>query len=713
MKKAEKNKERKTPTKKTDHDMTDMTDMTEQHQETETDQQMTVTETQQLTQTETDDEVRTENRARTTTTTTEKGQQMTVDETRDPDNDATEWTENDGDSDSAPRRSGRTGQRKNYADINKGRPDTRQDNGHKTHHRQTSTNKEIKATETKKTDNRQTEPRKDCKDCKAKQTTIDKMLIELQRNEEKIRKLNRIIDNNNQDRDRLTTTKNDYDREKETRTETQKELMEEKRRRKEAEKREQTMKKETDDLKEKLEKEREERERLHEDAKTTKEEKKQITDEMTRQNRQTVKCNRDLADQNDQLRKAMKRGEETIDRIRQEKNKTEQDIRTEHQNEIDSLTERLEQEKRTVKALLDDVLDSNETTETTKPMTQTKDDKTTILLIGDSNLKEIGENLKGQQYKTTNLTSVRTYTTEELKATVLKTSKTKYDIAYIHVGTNNIRQNENATDIYNDILTATKNLKINNDRMRVTVLTPPPIATTTRQQIQQKLLTRLIETRNDNYLDIYGDDATLTLDKYHVNKTTQTKATERLNRHIRQTKEEMREQPTCPPEQDRYRQTTETETRQQKQTPTYKTPTRLTEDKKTPNRTYQEQQKTKTPNAQQRTDTLTIPKDMMPHFIGKGAANLKRLTKKYQVTINYETDGTIKVTGTPTNNEMTITDIQNTLTTVRQYRPTPPPTLRLTQERKRQIDPTSEEDEDEQTSKRRWMHERRVSGDTF
>ena len=181
-----------------------MTDMTEQHQETETDQQMTVTKTQQMTQTETDNEVRTENRARTTTT--EKEQQMTVDETRDPDNDATEWTENDGDSDSAPRRSGRTGQRKNYADINKGRPDTRQDNGHKTHQRQTSTNKEIKATETEKTDNRQTEP---CKDCKAKQTTIDKMLIEIQRNEEKIRKLNRIIDNNNQDRDRLTTTKND------------------------------------------------------------------------------------------------------------------------------------------------------------------------------------------------------------------------------------------------------------------------------------------------------------------------------------------------------------------------------------------------------------------------------------------------------------------------------------------------------------------------
>ena len=78
-----------------------------------------------------------------------------------------------------------------------------------------------------------------------------------------------------------------------------------------------------------------------------------------------MKCNRDLADQNDQLTKAMKRGEETIDRIRQEKIKTEQDIKTEHQNEIDSLTERLEQEKLTVKALLDDVLDNNETTKTT------------------------------------------------------------------------------------------------------------------------------------------------------------------------------------------------------------------------------------------------------------------------------------------------------------------------------------------------------------
>ena len=78
-----------------------------------------------------------------------------------------------------------------------------------------------------------------------------------------------------------------------------------------------------------------------------------------------MKCNRDLAEQNDQLTKAMKSGEETIDRFRQEKIKTEQDIKTEHQNEIDSLTKRLEQEKRTVKALLDDVLDNNETAKTT------------------------------------------------------------------------------------------------------------------------------------------------------------------------------------------------------------------------------------------------------------------------------------------------------------------------------------------------------------
>ena len=65
-----------------------------------------------------------------------------------------------------------------------------------------------------------------------------------------------------------------------------------------------------------------------------------------------MKCNRDLAEQNDQLTKAMKRGEETIDRFRQEKIKTEQDIKTEHQNEIDSLTKRLEQEKRTAKTTM-------------------------------------------------------------------------------------------------------------------------------------------------------------------------------------------------------------------------------------------------------------------------------------------------------------------------------------------------------------------------
>ena len=77
------------------------------------------------------------------------------------------------------------------------------------------------------------------------------------------------------------------------------------------------------------------------------------------------------------------------------------------------------------------------------------------------------------------------------------------------------------------------------------------------------------------------------------------------------------------------------------------------------NRTYQEQQKTKTPNPRQRTDVHIIPKEIMPHFIGKGAANLKRLTKTYQVTIKYETDGTIQITGTPTINKMTKSDTEN------------------------------------------------------
>ena len=288
----------------------------------------------------------------------------------------------------------------------------------------------------------------------------------------------------------------------------------------------------------------------------------------------------------------------------------------------------------------------------------------------------------------------------QLKATVLKTSKTKYDIAYIHVGTNNIRQNENATDIYDDILTATKNLKIKNDNQT----TNPTETTDKTDRDEERQLPGHIRRRRD--------PQPRQIPRKQNNTDKSDRETEQTHQTNKRGDERTSNMPNTP-EQDRYRQTTENETRQQKQTQTYKTPTRLTEDKKTPNRTYQEQQKTKTQNAQQRTDTHTIPKDMMTHFIGKGAANLKRLTKKYQVTINYETDGTIKVTGTPTNNEMTISGIQNTLTTVRQYMQTPPLTLRLTQERKRQIDPTSEEEEDEQTSKRRWMHERRVSGDTF
>ena len=68
------------------------------------------------------------------------------------------------------------------------------------------------------------------------------MVLEVQRHEEKIQKINKIIDNNHQDRAKQTTTKINYDQEKEARIEEQKEMQEERKSRKEAEKKEQTLK---------------------------------------------------------------------------------------------------------------------------------------------------------------------------------------------------------------------------------------------------------------------------------------------------------------------------------------------------------------------------------------------------------------------------------------------------------------------------------------
>ena len=95
--------------------------------------------------------------------------------------------------------------------------------------------------------------------------------------------------------------------------------------------------------------------------------------------------------QNNQLRKALKKSKEKLDRKAKKKRTRPKD-----------LTERLEQEKRMVRALLDNILDINENTKLTA---QTNGDNTNILIIGDSNIKDIGENLKGPQYRTKNLTN--------------------------------------------------------------------------------------------------------------------------------------------------------------------------------------------------------------------------------------------------------------------------------------------------------------------
>ena len=200
----------------------------------------------------------------------------------------------------------------------------------------------------------------------------------------------------------------------------------------------------------------------------------------------------------------------------------------------------------------------------------------------------------------TNITNVQTYTTEELLTTVDKRPKIQNDIAFINVGTNNIRRGQTAQDIHDSIDRATKDLKKGNKEMTVTVLTPPPIMTNTQQTIQQRLLTMMIEKGTDNYLDIYGENHIKPRQLPHQRQHPDWQTETRQQRHETTTKSTQPKTPRPKPTKTPNRQTQHKQTRQ--------TEKETSQDNK----------------GNSKTKTTKINKDMMPHFIQKGGSKLRR-----------------------------------------------------------------------------------------
>ena len=117
-----------------------------------------------------------------------------------------------------------------------------------------------------------------------------------------------------------------------------------------------------------------------------------------------------------------------------------------------------------------------------------------VTMIGDSNNKAITDHMT--QEDKIKLTTVTTYTTKELLeySTTTNNKITKADHILIRMGTSDLRTNQKAEDIYDRIERATTNIA-NNTSTNITIITPPPIATSTPHKIERRLSTTARNTR--------------------------------------------------------------------------------------------------------------------------------------------------------------------------------------------------------------------------
>ena len=217
--------------------------------------------------------------------------------------------------------------------------------------------------------------------------------------------------------------------------------------------------------------------------------------------------------------------EERENALRQTK-ENEADLR----KRIQDLQERLLQANNTIEA----VLEKSEGTNVNQ------EERKNIIILGDSNTKHIMENIESED--DLRITTTKIYTTKDLLDYSHKTPKDINEAHHIliHVGTNDLRKGEHATDIYQNLEKATNSLE-EQSGAKITIITPPPIATTSDHEIQRRLLKRAITNRSHHTTITIHEECGLKADCFHIDEASGKRAALDITRHIKGTMKQSKE----------------------------------------------------------------------------------------------------------------------------------------------------------------------------
>jgi hypothetical protein len=163
-----------------------------------------------------------------------------------------------------------------------------------------------------------------------------------------------------------------------------------------------------------------------------------------------------------------------------------------HQEEIENQHQKHQEEKEEITARLENKNTEVETLENSMQGMNITKERHSLTII-DSNRRMITPYVKSDHTKWTH--SNNQWTLEEieeaLQEEVNRQELRKYDIVVISTTTNHLRQGESADNIAAKIRKTIITLKKINNKMRILLITPPPIITSVRQSHQQA---RLCET---------------------------------------------------------------------------------------------------------------------------------------------------------------------------------------------------------------------------
>ena len=163
-----------------------------------------------------------------------------------------------------------------------------------------------------------------------------------------------------------------------------------------------------------------------------------------------------------------------------------------HQEEIENQHQKHQEEKEEITARLENKNTEVETLENSMQGMNITKERLSLTII-DSNRRMITPYVKSDHTKWTH--SNNQWTLEEieeaLQEEVNRQELRKYDIVVISTTTNHLRQGESADNIAAKIRKTIITLKKINNKMRILLITPPPIITSVRQSHQQA---RLCET---------------------------------------------------------------------------------------------------------------------------------------------------------------------------------------------------------------------------